>query len=306
MTTSPSVTPAAAAVAYAQEGWPVFPLHSVNAQGRCTCGKDCGRNAAKHPRTINGLHSATTDQDRVRGWWDQWPNANIGVVTGSAAGLFVLDIDPESGGWESADALEAASGNFPRTRAARTGGDGLHLYFRWPHHGTIKNSTGVLGPGLDIRGDGGYIIAPPSMHRSGARYAWEDWGGGDGADELAPAPAWLLARIVKYPVPPSVAGVPFKSHQGASEGPIPEGERNSTLTSKAGLMRRHGFSEAEILAALEQMNADRCHPPLPSSEVARIAQSIGKKTPGYRLPAATVRLASGVVITPRSGGRHGR
>jgi len=291
---------------YAGEGWPVFPLHSVDEQRRCSCGKDCGRNAAKHPRTGNGLLSATTDRERVRAWWDQWPDANIGVATGIASGMFVLDIDPESGGWESVDALEATHGDLPQTRAARTGSDGLHLYCRWPHHGTIKNSAGVLGPGLDIRGDGGYVIAPPSLHRSGTRYAWADWCGGKDTDEIVPAPAWLLAQIVKYPVDPPVAGTPLRGHQGGSDGPIPEGERNSTLTSRAGLMRRYGFSEAEMLATLEQMNADRCHPPLPPAEVARIAQSIAKKPPGYISPPATYLTPGGVVLRIRSGGRYGR
>jgi hypothetical protein len=100
--------------------------------------------------------------------------ANIGIATGATAGLIVLDEDPQKGGTESLAALEAKYGPLPSTVEALTGGDGRHLYLRHPGPGMeVPSSVGKLGPGLDIRADGGYVIAPPSTHRSGRSYEWE-------------------------------------------------------------------------------------------------------------------------------------
>src|SRR4051812_7944614 len=74
-------------------GLPVFPVHAIDALRRCSCGRDCGRNAGKHPRTPNGLLGATLDPSRIRDWWSRWPDANVAVATGDAAGIWVLDVD---------------------------------------------------------------------------------------------------------------------------------------------------------------------------------------------------------------------
>src|SRR5687767_13665437 len=109
-----------AASACATLGLPVFPVHAIDQLGRCTCGRDCGRNAGKHPRTPNGLLDATLDQDRIRGWWSRWPDANVAVATGSAAGIWVLDVDPANGGLESVEMLEGGNGELRPTWCVET------------------------------------------------------------------------------------------------------------------------------------------------------------------------------------------
>ena len=144
----------------------------------------------KTPLTYNGFWDATTDPRRVEIWWDRWPYANVGVPTGERSGLLVLDVDPRDGGPQSLVALERAHGPLPRTARARTGGGGVHVYFRYPAGEEVRNSAGRLGPGLDVRGEGGYVVAPPSRTRSA--YDW--------LDRAPPAdPAWLLMCLREQP-----------------------------------------------------------------------------------------------------------
>ncbi len=146
----------ACALWYASLGWPVFPC----------------RPGAKEPLTAHGVLDATIDEQTIRSWWAKWPAANVAIATGAKAGLVVLDVDPRHGGDESLAALEAKYGKLPSTVECLTGGGGRHLYFKYPG-GTIKNATALGGwPGLDVKGDGGYVIAPPSIHPSGERYRW--------------------------------------------------------------------------------------------------------------------------------------
>ncbi len=156
-----------AALTYAARGWLVFPCWGVT-DGACDCGKTC-TSPGKHPITRNGLKDATTDAEQIAEWFDQHPNANVAIVTGAASGLVVVDLDrkPNKNGIESLKAL----GAMPRTLIARSGSGGLHLYFTHPG-GEVPSSSNKLGPGIDVRGDGGYVIAPPSRHISGGVYAW--------------------------------------------------------------------------------------------------------------------------------------
>ncbi len=290
-----------AALDYARRGLPVFPLHTPDAAGRCSCRRECGRDNGKHPRTLDGLKSASTDPDQIRRWWGLWPAANIGLATGAGAGCFVLDVDPDAGGWDALDALEAEHGPMPaETPSASTGGGGLHLYFQHPG-GHLPNSAGKLGAGLDIRGDGGYVVAPPSRHHSGWWYTWAEGYAPDRAP-LSPAPAWLLARLAG----PDKTG---QNRPALADGePIRDGTRNATLTSWAGSMRRRGMSEGAILAALLHENATRCVPPLDPAEVEKIAGSVARYAPATdTTPAARLTLPSGAVLRLGNGGpRHGR
>jgi hypothetical protein len=140
------------------------------------------------------LKAATTDPDTISRWWGRWPQANIAVRTGATSGLVVLDVDPRHGGNETVRELVRQHGEWPDGPIVRTGSDGWHGYFAHPGE-PIRNSAGRIGPGLDVRGDGGYIIAPPSRHASGACYRWEDLLG-----ELPPMPEWLLT-LARQPVP---------------------------------------------------------------------------------------------------------
>src|SRR5207245_1909283 len=155
-----------------RRGWPVFPLHTpIN--GCCSCGNlECGKKAGKHPRTLHGLKDATTSEAVIREWWEKWPNANVGILTGEPSGLVVVDVDSDKGGEESFAQLERTYGPLPKTVETRTGGGGRHLFFKHPGV-KIKSTTGDLAPGLDIRADGGYIVASPSLHLSGQTYKWE-------------------------------------------------------------------------------------------------------------------------------------
>jgi putative DNA primase/helicase len=155
------------ALQYAARKWGVFPLHSVQ-NGQCSCGRDCGKNAGKHPRVKGGFKAATTDPRQIEEWWCKWPGANIGIATGSKSELVVIDIDGANG-LATLQSLVAQHGVLPRTAIVKTA-RGWHLYFAMPATGTpIPCST---GGGLDVRGDGGYVVAPPSRHASGHVYQW--------------------------------------------------------------------------------------------------------------------------------------
>lgn len=181
-------------MAYAARGWRVFALHTPQANGRCSCGRATCDRVGKHPRwhkhlLPNGLKNATTNPGVIQIWWSLWPDANIGIVTGAPSGIWVLDIDPDKGGDLSLEGLLAQHGALPETVEARTG-SGTHLIFAYPDT-PVRNRV-RFAPGLDTRGDDGYIVAAPSLHASGAVYEWIV-----SPDDLdpAPAPAWLLALI---------------------------------------------------------------------------------------------------------------
>ena len=198
----PNLLPAA--LAYVNRfQWPVFPVHGIQ-EGRCTCGNpDCKR-PGKHPigkLAPQGLKDATRDPEIVTTWWRMAPHANIGIPTGALSGLVVLDVDAQKYGDDSLFDLTQRFGNLPTTVMALTGGGGFHYLFAHPGpHLKIRNSVENLGPGLDVRGDGGYIVVAPSSHASGRRYEWElSCHPKDVA--LAPVPDWLLEHIVDAPRP---------------------------------------------------------------------------------------------------------
>jgi hypothetical protein len=160
----------AAALDYASRGWPVEPLHTPTENGLCSCGKRNCSSPGKHPRTLHGLKDASTDPDVITKWWEAWPEANVGVVTGKISGLVVLDVDPRASGDKSLAELEREHGSLPTTLEARTGGGGRHIVFAYPAGG-VRTRIGLM-PGLDLKSDGGYFVAPPSLHASGGRYEW--------------------------------------------------------------------------------------------------------------------------------------
>lgn len=254
-----------AALAYGRHGYRVFPVHSVKAIGICSCRRaDCDRKG-KHPRIKDWGNHATTDEAVIRRWWQKWPDASIGIATGAGSGIVVVDVDPRHGGDDALATLIAEHGAFPGTVEASTGGGGRHLFFAHPKS-SVPNKTN-LAPGIDIRGDGGFVVVPPSTHVSGQQYEWKPR---HSPGELSPAPlpAWSV------PVKWITIGSNIES-----DGPIPEGGRNHALTSFAGTMRRRGMSYEAILAALQEENAKRCRPPLAEDEVQRIATSVARYRP---------------------------
>ena len=145
------------------------------------------------PLVLHGLKDATIDRETIQRWWEQHPHPNVGVVTGASSGIFVLDIDPDKGGDQSLEGLESKNGRLPDTVESVTGGGGGHRVFRYPDLPT-PNTTNKPGPGLDIRGDGGYIVAPPSNHVSGKEYSWDL--NPEDHDPVS-APQWLLDLVCK-------------------------------------------------------------------------------------------------------------
>lgn len=162
------------ALAYAGLGWPVIPLHRI-VNGACDCGRKPGADCSpgKHPRTDHGLADASIDPLVIKAWGDQWAESNLAMLTGAASGYIVLDVDPKHGGMESIKDMFGTDVPGPEwgTKVIqRTGSGGYHLLYRHPDK-TLKNRVG-LRPGLDIRGDGGYIVVAPSNHESGGMYEW--------------------------------------------------------------------------------------------------------------------------------------
>lgn len=250
-----------AALSYATIGWSVFPLFEI-AGGVCSCSQGDGcSNPGKHPRTRNGLKDATTDAAQIRTWWSRSPNANIGIATGACSNLIVIDLDikpdvpAESTFWSW-----CPPGQQLHTLTATTG-RGKHVYFRHPG-GRVGNSAGKLAPGVDVRADGGYVVAPCSNHASGATYQWVD-----STAPVCDAPEWLMQRLTmpKGTSPKCVA---------LGEGDVGEGRRNSQLYSVACALRGQlALSEDEILERLHLYNMLRCKPPLEDYELARIASN---------------------------------
>jgi len=171
---------------YAAGGLPVIPLNSIRQDGRCTCGRDCGRDIGKHPLTAHGKDDATTDLDMVALWWTWWPWANVGGRP--PPGTLVLDIDPRNGGDIELLGLTRQYSPLPPTLTARTGGGGQHIWLRYN-----GKARGQLGQGIDVKTSTGYLVMPPSRHVSG-RYKWM------AVLPIAPAPDWV-GHLLDPPVP---------------------------------------------------------------------------------------------------------
>jgi hypothetical protein len=166
-----------AALDYARREIPNFPCNPID----------------KRPLTLHSFKDATIDEAQIRAWWAQWPNAMIGLPTGCRSGIWVLDTDKDPSkqidGEVALAQLEARNGPLPKTRTSLTPRGGKHRLFLWDSNVDIRNSASKIGPGIDVRGEGGYICVPPSQTASGGMYCWED-------ENIGPvqAPAWLITR----------------------------------------------------------------------------------------------------------------
>jgi len=224
----------AAALDYTERGWQVLPCHTANPAG-CSCPmrNDCS-SPGKHPRTNRGVHQASVDPTQLRRWFSS--DANLGIRTGAASGLVVIDIDPRHGGDATWQHLLDRHGDLS-TYTVRTGSGGTHHYLQHPGR-SVRNSAGMLGPGIDIRGDNGYVIAPPSRHTRGHYQLVDD-------QQPAACPQWLLGALRPPPVTvrrhqiergsPSSATVERWLNELRS---APEGTRNHTLNRVAYILGR--------------------------------------------------------------------
>jgi hypothetical protein len=243
----------AAALDLARRGLAVFPCQP----------------RGKEPACSNGLLAATTDFARITRWWGCIPDLNIGIATGAASGVFVLDVDGTEGE-QSLRQLEQSNGALPPTVEAITG-KGRHCYFRIGEHGAVRNSASQIAPGLDIRGDGGYVIAPPSTHPSGRAYAWSV----DSEPDYADAPDWLH-ELISSKSGDTKIGKPLEHWHAKLTEPIRNGERNTTLASIAGKLIQAGLDVILTYDLLSCVNAARCEQPLSPNEIEAIVISVGR------------------------------
>jgi Bifunctional DNA primase/polymerase, N-terminal/Protein of unknown function (DUF3631) len=240
-----------AALSYAGMGFAVFP---------CAL-------RGKAPLTAHGVKDATKDPEVIRALWSGHPGANVGIATGAISGIAVVDIDPRHGGDDTLETLSAYYGKLPETATVLTGGGGLHFYFRHPG-GVVPNSAGKVGQGIDVRCDGGYVIAPRSVHESGNQYLWEVSSRIDDVP-LGELPAWLLKLM---------SGAESESTNGTkSFDPPPifqDGTRNEYLYRTARSARaKFSLNADELLNLLRGINQSRCKPPVNENELSKISNN---------------------------------
>lgn len=170
------------ALRYAEQGWRVFPCHSIKADGTCTCEKDCGKDKGKHPRITVWQKKASSDKAQIEKWFSpKAPLSNVAIVTGQDSAITVIDIDLGEGkkgadSWQEAiaDQGDGKPHGEPQTLRQNTGGGGMHFVFIY--NSALKTGTNVLGEHIDSRNDTAYILGAPSRHRTGGVYEWANWG----------------------------------------------------------------------------------------------------------------------------------
>jgi hypothetical protein len=236
----------------------------------CSCHNQICQSIGKHPRTRGGLKDATTNVELITEWWTRWPDANIGIATGEASGFIALDVDPRHGGDESLRSLIAQHEPLPNTVESITGGDGQHILFNYPGL-TVKNRVNIV-PGLDIRGDGGYIVVAPSLHATGKRYEWE-LSRRPLEVSLSNMPEWLL----KITVDATRGNKKPASHWREIAFGVKEGQRNNAVASLTGRLLSRGFDAIEVAALVMAWNTCYNRPPLSGREVKRTIDSIAKR-----------------------------
>ena len=227
---------------------------------------------AKHPLTAHGVHDATADLNILNNWWMRHPEANEGIATGRCSGLIAVDVDPRHGGDDTLRHLEREHGDLPPTWRFLTGGGGEHILFRHPG-GRVGCSNGQIGPGIDVKADGGYIVGPGSVHISGGRYEISADHHPDDVP-LAALPDWLLMVVRrdhrKRATPPD------EWRRLVADGAT-EGQRNDSIASLAGHLLRKCVDPHVALELLRAWNDARCRPPLPDAEVVATVESIAQR-----------------------------
>ncbi len=245
--------PVEAALGYLHRGWSVVPVQALG----------------KRPLVRwEPFQHHCPEETAIEGWFRRWPDANVAIVTGKVSGLVVLDVDPQHGGDDSLMELERRYGALPETVESISGGGGRHVYFRHPG-GELRNRV-ALAMGIDLRGDGGMIVAPPSIHPNGRRYEWEVSHHPDDVP-LAQIPSWLLA-LARGETP--FLGHPLSHWQNLVQQGVAEGERNNTIASLTGHLLWHGVDPVVAAELLHCWNRVRCRPPLSDKEVAQTVESI--------------------------------
>lgn len=244
----------AAAYGYAARGWRVVPLHHVTTDRACSC--DSGRTCptpGKHPVISAWQKKASAAGADIAAWWEDNPNANVGIATGAESALWVLDVDTDKHGLASLQSLVTENGPMPRTRTHKTGSGGIHYFFTWPEF-DVPNSTSYLGPGIDVRGTGGQVVAPPSVSGRGNYTVLADIA-------VTAAPEWLLERVrehsdrhnrgkeqeVRNPEPIAVEGMPPDVRQLASTLVEEDTGRFRHFYALVAACRRAGYTQGQTV-----------------------------------------------------------
>jgi putative DNA primase/helicase len=253
-----------AALDYARRGWPVFPCHGI-VNGRCTCGKPDCEHAGKHPRTPHGRNDGSTDPEQIRSWWSQWPDSNVAIVTGKESGLAVLDSDDYAGGDVELEEIVRVHGALPPSPVSLTGGGGRQFFFE-RNGKPIASRIGVLAPHLDIKGDGGYVIGPGSMHRSGHRYEWD-----------------LAAHPDDVPIPPApkFMEAPPTSPKARPKTTSSPASRHSILLRQTWRDRANGAYDDALRRALESTQGRELIAEGREHEIRRMVDGAFAKDPGH-------------------------
>lgn len=271
-----------AALEFCARGWRVLPLWPVYRAtgGRLVCvcraGEGC-RDAGKHPACAGGSSAATSDAARVERFWRAFSrrfdgDPGVGVATGG--GLVVVDIDPRHTGDETWSRLCEGRGRVD-TVTTLTGGGGVHLWFVGGR--AIPSSVGRLGAGVDVRGEGGYVVAPPTLHESGRAYCWEASSDPTEGAEPATLPLWLAGLCVMPSCGESARALSVR--EGFAPGAIGAGERNDTLARVACSLRARGLEAEALGEALAKVNAVACAEPLPARELTRLVLGVCRRYP---------------------------
>lgn len=247
-----------AALEYAEAGYAVIPV----------------KRSDKAPYTPNGLTAATTNQAAIRQWWEWWPDANVAIVCGNVSGgIVVVDVDVKGkNGFGSISYWEAQHGDFPETAVVHTGSGGKHYYFHVDNPEAFKNRVETL-PGVDIRGDGAYVVAPPSVHENGKMYTWRHGVSCTERDEVAEANESVLELLNRNPKDSAAQKQQDAANRQRTDmHHVQEGQRNDTLFRFASKMVGSGISRDAALEAARTEIAT-WENPLPDFEIVKTVNS---------------------------------
>lgn len=260
------------ALALAALGFRVHPLYAMDKNGECMCPVHACPTAGKHPRLPDWPNKATSQPSIVGLWWDMAPFDGIGIATGD--GMVVIDLDgPEA---EAAWTAFEGDGAPWVVKTGRIDG-GKHLYYRTDER--VPNSAGRLGAGIDVRGDGGYVVAPPTTHKSGVRYSWS--GEAPQPGELPPRlPQKVLDKLLE-PAAPAYAPLDWEVGEdgitGWPFGTLSQGDRNVSLTRYVGALFAAQLNDNEVYELALLANKTYLDPPLPLREITTIVRSISRR-----------------------------
>ena len=280
-----------AALDYAGRGIPVFPTNPLD----------------KKPLTGSGFKDATTDEAQIRSWWSKWPNAMVAAPTGAVSGMWVVDLDVDPvkklDGMATLALLIAQHGEIPKTLMSITPRGGRHLIFAWDNAIEIRNSAGKIGPGVDVRGSGGYICLPPSRNANGGVYRWDP----DGAEQAVAAPAWLLELARRKQSRSAAWARAALERECKAVAAAQPGTRNDTLNTAAfnlfqivaggGLeeqeVRDQLFEAAQTCGLVADDGAASVHATINSAAQAGRAQPRSQPQPRQTGPRPIIQILAG-------------